>query len=443
MNHTCPPANPHGATEPGPAMLEFIARLFPLHRSITGSGLRQTLDQIAEHVPLQVREVPSGTSVFDWTVPDEWSVREAWIRDGAGQKVLDYQASNLHLVAYSTAFQGRLRWPELKQHLHTLPAHPDWIPYRTAYYDRNWGFCLTHRQLEQLDQHPDREYDVLIDASLTAGSLSYGEVVLPGKTSEEVLIWAHVCHPSLANDNLSGVAVATWLAKSLVARPRRYTYRFVFAPATIGAITWLAHHEEQAQAIRHGLVLTVLGDQGASTYKRSRRGDAEIDRAVERVLAEAGTPYQVRDFSPVGYDERQFCSPGFNLPVGCLMRTPNGEYPEYHTSADNLQLIDEASLVDSWKKCQAVVQLLEHNYVYLNLRPQCEPHLGRHGLYHAWGQAETPPDFQRAVQWVLNYADARHSLLDIAELSGLDFQTLAVAAEKLVACELMQRVQRL
>jgi aminopeptidase-like protein len=295
------------------AMHRLVADLYPLCRSITGDGLRDTLRGVGRILPLTLREVPSGTRVFDWTVPPEWNIRDARVKSSRGARVIDFRRSNLHVVGYSVPVRARLSLAELKPHLHTLPDHPDWIPYRTSYYEEGWGFCLSHRELGAL---PEDEYEVCIDSSLEPGHLTYGECVLPGTTAEEVLISCHVCHPSLCNDNLSGVVVAAFLGRALAARPHRYTYRFLFIPGTIGSITWLAHNEARVERIRHGLVLSCLGDVGRPTYKKSRRGDAEVDRVVHHVLAARGGAHAIVDFTPCGYDERLFCSPGFDLPVG-------------------------------------------------------------------------------------------------------------------------------
>jgi aminopeptidase-like protein len=411
----------------------LVTELYPLCRSITGPGLRQTLSLLARHVPLEIHEVPTGTPVFDWCIPREWSIRDAWIRDAAGRKIVDFQQSNLHVVGYSTPVHEKLSRAELLPHLHSLPEHPDWIPYRTSYYHEAWGFCLPHRQLADL---PDQQYEVLIDSTLAAGSLTYGECYLPGESDEEFLFSCHVCHPSLASDNLSGVAVATLLARRLLTIPRRYSYRFLFAPGTIGAITWLARNEAVARRIRHGLVLALLGDPGRSTYKKSRRGDAEIDRAMLHVLAHSGQDYAERDFEPLGYDERQYGSPGFDLPVGCLMRSPPDLLPEYHTSADNPELVRPEALADSWAKCLAVVELLENNRAYLNQSPKCEPQLGRRGLYRSFGGGASA-DLDRAILWALNLSDGRHSLLDVAERSKLSFPLILQAAKALEQCGLL------
>jgi aminopeptidase-like protein len=327
---------------------------------------------------------------------------------------------------------------ELKEHVFTLPEHPDWIPYRTSYYNETWGFCLSHSQLEGLT---DPEYEVCIDARLEDGHLTYGECLLAGEEEDEVLISCHVCHPSLANDNLSGIAVATEAAKALMAVPRRFSYRFLFLPVTIGAITWLARNEHRLDRIKHCLVLTGIGDPGHFTYKRSRRGDAEVDRAALHVLEHSGDPYDSQDFFPYGYDERQYCSPGFDLPVGCLMRTPHGRYPEYHTSADNLGFVRPEKLADSLVKVLAICGLLDRNRTYVNLSPKCEPQLGKRGLYDAIGGDVDRQRSQLAMLWVLNQSDGTHSLLDIAERSALPFDALEAVASVLRDHELLADVR--
>jgi aminopeptidase-like protein len=416
------------AADTGKRLWDLIAELFPLHRCITGAGVRQTLARIGEDIPLEVHEVPSGTRVFDWTVPDEWTLREAWIADARGRRVVDVSRSNLHIVQYSRPVRARLPLAALRPHLFSLPDQPDLVPYRTSYYTPSWGFCLAHRELEALEEG---EYEVCVDATLAPGSLTYGECFLPGDTDDEVLLSAHVCHPSLANDNLSGVAVATALAQELAARPsRRYGYRFVYAPGTIGAITWLARNETRVDRIRHGLVLTGLADPGGLSYKKSRRGSAEIDRIAAHVLGHSGAPHAIREFVPYGYDERQYCSPGFDLPVGCLMRTPHWSYPEYHTSGDNLQFVRPERLAESLRAALAIVDALEANRIVVSLNPKCEPQLGRRGLYTSLGGLDRR-EAEMAVLWTLNLADGAHTALDIAERSGMPFQAIACAVRAL------------
>jgi aminopeptidase-like protein len=419
----------------GADMLKLIRELFPICRSITGNGLRQSLAKLRELLPLSIHEIASGTEVFDWTIPKEWNIRDAYIKDSTGHRVVDFRQNNLHVVNYSAPVSARMSLSELESHLHSLPERPEWIPYRTTYYAESWGFCLSQRQLESLS---NGEYEVLIDSSLEDGALTYGECVLPGQIDDEFLISVHICHPSLCNDNLSGVAVATSLARILASTSHRYTYRFMFVPGTIGPISWLFRNQDAAQRLKHGLVLACVGDRGSINYKRSRRLTADIDRAVEHVLRTKGAPFEIQDFSPYGYDERQYCSPGFNLPVGSFRRTPHGEYPEYHTSADNLEFVSASHLADSLVTLLEVIALIESNLRFINLSPMGEPQLGRRGLIPSVGGKVVKSD-QLALLWVLNLSDGGNSVLDIAERSGLSFDQLRGAIEALSSCGLLER----
>ena len=418
------------ATGLGLAMHELIRDLFPIHRSITGDGLRATLTRLQREIPLVIHEVPTGTRVFDWTVPNEWNIRDAWVKNAAGERVIDLRQSTLHVVSYSVPVRGTFSFAELKPHLHSLPDQPDWIPYRTTYYREDWGFCLSHNQLVAME---DGQYEVCIDSTLAPGALAYGEYAVPGDSPDEVLISCHCCHPSLANDNLSGMALATMLGRRAATRRLPLSYRFLFVPATIGAITWLARNEAAALRVKHGLVLSCVGDSGPVTYKRSRRGDAAIDRAAAYLLEHQGVAERVRAFSPDGYDERQYCSPGFNLPVGRFSRTPNGEFPQYHSSADNLDFITPESLEDSLATVTGILEILEHDCSYVNLYPMGEPQLGRRGLYEGLGARNKLPDSDMAMLWVLNLSDGEASLLDVAERSGIGFGVVRQAAERLLA----------
>jgi aminopeptidase-like protein len=420
----------------GEELYKLVAELYPICRSITGDGVRRTLEVVDREVGLVVHEVPTGTAVLDWTVPREWNVRDAWVAGADGRRVIDFRASNLHLLGYSVPVRATMPLAELKRHLFTLPEHPDWIPYRTSYYAERWGFCASQRLVDSL---PEGDYEVCVDATLADGHLTYGEHVVPGESDEEVLVTCHVCHPSLANDNLSGIAVATRLAGLLGQGRPRYTHRFLFIPGTIGSITWLARNEDRVGRIRHGLVLACLGDPGRLTYKRSRRGDTEVDRAVAHVLASSGRPHELQDFTPYGYDERQFCSPGFDLPVGCLSRTPYARYPEYHTSADDLDLVRPEHLQDSLEACWEVLQVLDGNRRYLNLKPKGEPQLGRRGLYGSIGGRSDAEERQMAMLWVLNLSDGDHSLLDVAGRAGLPFALVAEVAGTLEDAGLLRR----
>ncbi len=412
----------------GAHMLRLIEELYPICRSITGNGVRQTLARIQKEIPLCIEEVPSGTQVFDWTIPLEWNIRDAYIKDSSGNRVVDFRASNLHAVGYSVPVSRRMTLSELRPHLHSLPDRPDWVPYRTTYYQENWGFCLPHRQLESMK---DGEYEVVIDSTLEPGHLTYGELCIPGASSEEIIVSCHVCHPSLCNDNLSGIAVATALAQQIASSKRRFTYRFLFIPGTIGAITWLARNEAATSRIRHGLVLSGVGDRSPLSYKKSRLGDTEIDRGARCVLRDSGRAFREVEFSPYGYDERQFCSPGFNLAVGRLSRAPHGQFPEYHTSADNLDFIEAESLAEAYETCLSVFDLLESNRTYVNLKPKCEPQLGKRGLYGAIGGKADAGQREMAMLWTLNLSDGANSLLDIAERSGLKFEAIQNAAKLL------------
>jgi aminopeptidase-like protein len=412
----------------GQLIYSFVSELYPICRSITGEGLRDTLRRIGEKIPLEIHEVRSGTPVFDWTVPREWNIRDAYVKNSRGDRVLDFQNSNLHVVNYSVPIRRRLSLRELRENLHSLPDHPDWIPYRTSYYRETWGFCISQRDLDALQED---EYEAVIESSLVDGHLSYGELLLPGETTEEILVSTHCCHPSLCNDNLSGIAVATFLAQALAQHRRRYSYRFLFIPGTIGSITWLSRNEKVAPRIKHGLVLACLGDRGGFAYKKSRRGNAEIDRAVLHLLNLSGETAYTRDFSPYGYDERQYCSPAFNLPVGCLTRTPHGQFPEYHTSADNLDFISAEALAGSFRLCLEIFDLLERNRTYRNVNPKCEPQLGKRGLYRELGGYAETELRELALLWVLNLSDGENSLLDIVERSGVRFDAIQHAAAKL------------
>src|SRR4030042_1954898 len=294
----------------GDEMYNFIAALYPICRSITGNGVRETLQFINRKIPVTVTEIPTGTKIFDWDIPKEWNIRDAYIKDPQGEKIVDFKKLNLHVLNYSIPIHKTLEINELKKNLFYIQDKPDWIPYRTSYYAENWGFCMSYNQFLGLK---DGKYEVFIDSTLEKGSLTYGEVYLPGKTTEEVLISTHICHPSLCNDNLTGIAVCTWLAESIRKTDHYYSYRFLFIPGTIGAIAWLAKNEPGLENIRFGLVTSLLGLESSFTYKRSRTGNTSIDKIVEFVLRSEKIDHKVIDFIPYGYDERQFCSPGINL----------------------------------------------------------------------------------------------------------------------------------
>jgi aminopeptidase-like protein len=433
-----------------------IKTLFPFLRSITGEGLRQTLRWIGEQIPLQIHEVPSEKPALDWTVPAEWNVREAYVNGPDGTRVVDLRDHPLHLMGYSVPVRKRMSLGELKPHLFSLPDHPPWIPYRTSYYQPNWGFCLRDETLRGL---AGGEYEVVIDSTLEPGSLSYGECVIPGETSEEILFSCHCCHPGLCNDNLSGIVVARELARRLVAKKSRFTYRFVFVPGTIGAIVWLSRNEANLSRMKAGLVLAMLGDGGPITYKQTRHGNSLTDLMMMRALSESKSVFHVEQFTPYGYDERQYNSPGFKLPIGRLTRTPHGRFPEYHTSGDDLAFVKAGALEESLGVLERFVDVVEGNslvnagpapsptlprrtegggrrasveQVYLNTQPKGEPQLGRRGLFRAIGGAGDPDQLHMAMLWMLNQSDGGTDLADIASKSQMPIDTLREAADILL-----------
>jgi aminopeptidase-like protein len=414
----------------------LATEIYPIARSITGNGVRETLCHIGERVPLELFEVPSGTPTFDWEVPPEWNVREAFIADSSGRRLIDFRHHALHLVGYSVPVRTRMTLEELRPHLHTLPERPDWIPYRTSYYREAWGFCLAERELQTW---PEGDYEVVIDADLKPGHLTYAECLVPGATEQEVLVYTHTCHPALANDNASGMAVAAALAEEALKRRPNLTYRFVFGPGTIGSIIWLAHNESRLPHVRGGLCIGLLGDGGPLTYKRSRRGATEIDLIAAQVVRELDPNAKLLDFSPYGYDERQFCSPGINLPMGRLTRSANDAYPEYHSSADNLSLLRADSLAQSILAIATVLNRMDGNRRFRNLSPKCEPRLGKRGLFRSTG-GSNPGEFEHAMLWLLSLSDGTHGLQDAQAASGLSMETLERAATALVEAGLLEEV---
>jgi aminopeptidase-like protein len=413
----------------GSGMMKLITDLYPVCRSITGNGVRDTLRYIEGLVPLEITEIPTGTKIFDWEIPKEWNISDAYVIDPKGQKIIDFKKLNLHVLNYSTPINQKMDFEDLKKHLFSIPEKPDLVPYRTSYYSENWGFCLSHNQLQQLEAG---KYEVVIDSSLKAGHLTYGEILLKGKTDEEILISTHICHPSLANDNLAGNAVCAYLAKYLKNTDHYYSYRFIFIPGTIGAIAWLAQNEDKIHKIKYGLVTSLLGIDSLFTYKRTRSGNTNIDKIVEYILDKEYPDHKVINFIPYGYDERQFCSPGINLAVGNLTRIPYSEYPEYHTSADNVSFISEKALVDSYNIFKRVFQFIEADRKFLNLFPKGEPQLGKRGLYDNVGGRNDSKILQLAFLWVLNFSDGNNTLVDIAIRSDMTIDIIDEAASMLL-----------
>lgn len=419
-------------------MEKYFDRLWPINRSLTGNGNRETLKILSGLAEIKISEIPSGTECFDWTVPPEWNVNEAWIKDSKGNTIVDFRKNNLHLMSYSEKFSGRLKLKELKEHLYTLQKQPDVIPYLTSYYKRRWGFCISHNQFLNLK---DDEYQVLIDSDLNPnGSMTIGEAVIKGSTDDEVLFSTYICHPSMANNELSGPLVTSFIYNELKKNPKpRFTYRFLFLPETIGAVYYLSVNGKQLrEKLKAGYVVTCIGDPGRFTYKRSRRGNTLADRAAEYVLNNSGKEFVIEDFFPTGSDERQYCSPGFDLPVGSLMRTRYGKYVEYHTSADDKNFISFQGMEESVKKYLEIISVLEANYFYISKNPFCEPQLGKRGLYPTVGSDKETSMHVDSYMWILSFADGSNDMLRIAEKSGIGFKKLTDAAEKLIEKELIE-----
>ena len=429
---------PPSAVDAGIEMHRWATYLFPICRSLTGDGVRQTLAYLKNLVPeLVVHEVPSGTKAFDWVVPDEWNPREAWIEDEAGNRVVDFANNNLHLLGYSEPVDEWMTLDELQPHLHSLPEQPTAIPYVTSYYKRRWGFCLAQQQRETL--RPGR-YHVVINATLAPGSLTYGEVIFPGREKKEIFLSTYVCHPSMANNELSGPVVAAALARLVASwADRRYTYRFVFVPETIGAILYLSRNlEEMKRNTVAGFVLTCVGDDRAYSFLRSRNGDTLADRVAKRCISEHAPQHVEYSYLDRGSDERQYCSPGVDLPVVSLMRTRYNSYPEYHTSLDDLALVTPSGLAGAYALYEKTLRALESRQVYKST-VLCEPQLGKRGLYPDLSTRGSGLE-SRMMTNVLSYADGTRDVTEIAESIGSTVEKVTETAKKLSDAGLLEIV---
>lgn len=412
----------------GEEIYALAEELWPICRSITGNGVRKTLQILRQYIPdLKTIEVNSGTIAFDWVVPQEWNITEAFILDSSGNKIVDFKENNLHVVSYSLPVDIQISLDELQNHLFSLPEQPDAIPYITSYYTPRWGFCLTDNARKQLK--PDT-YRVKIDSELSNGSLSYGELIIPGSTDDEILLTTYICHPSMGNNELSGPCVTTYLARWILSQPRKYTYRILFLPETIGSITYISKHlKVLKEKVKAGFVLTCIGDEKEYSYLASRYGDTLADQVGKSILKDIDPLFKHYSFLDRGSDERQFCSPGVNLPVVSIMRSKYGTYPEYHTSLDDLNFISTKGLRDSLSAMQKIVMALESNR-YPKITVFCEPQLGKRGLYPTLSTRESALTV-RTMMNLLAYADGNNSLLDLSEILNVSFFELDMICKKL------------
>ena len=406
---------------------DLARRLWPINRSLTGAGVVETLNILREALPdLTLHDVPSGTQAFDWVVPQEWRVNAAYLVTPNGKRICDFAVNNLHLVGYSQAQRATLSLQALQPHLHSLPDQPDAIPYVTSYYGENWGFCLSQTERDSL---PEGEYQVVIDTEHFDGVLTYADLVIPGESAQEILFSTYVCHPSMANNELSGPVLAHTLARIVTAEARRkYTYRFVFVPETIGALIYLSRNLEQLRAsVRAGFVLTCVGDERARSYMPSRAGDTLADRAA--LIALKGTDFDRYSFLQRGSDERQYCAPGVDLPVCSVMNSKYGTFPEYHTSLDDLSLVTPAGLTAALATHRRILRILERNTVPKTL-VLGEPQLGRRGLYSNLSKVGSAASAM-PMRNLIAYADGSHDLMALCDILGEDFEMLADLADML------------
>lgn len=426
---------------PGEAMYGFATTLFPICRSLTGKGVRETLNLIQQELGpdlhLSIIEVPSGTRCFDWEVPKEWNINDAYIMDEDGNRIVDFRRNNLHVVSYSIPVDRTMSLKELEPHLFSLPEQPDAIPYVTSYYKEMWGFCLSHQQREKLT---DKRYRVKIDSRLEPGYLTIGELLLPGETEQEILLSTYICHPSMGNNETSGPVVTTYLAKWLASKRRYYSYRILFVPETIGSITYISQTLDLLKRrVIAGFQVTCVGDDRAYSFLPSRTGNTLADRVAEHVLSKRAPNFVRYTFLDRGSDERQYCSPGVELPVVSVMRTRYGSYPEYHTSLDDLSLISSTGLGGAWSILVSCLHLLENNKRYQCTYP-CEPQLGKRGLYPNLG-TKHPQKLVRRMMNLLAYCDGNHDLVQVADRineSAFDLLDIAARLESeglLKACE--------
>jgi aminopeptidase-like protein len=440
-------------------LYELMEELYPICRSITGDGVRETLKILRKKINLKIIEVPTGSKVFDWKVPLEWNIRDAYVKDSTGNRIIDFKKSNIHILNYSIPINKKITKKELMIHIHTLPEKPHSIPYVTSYYKKQWGFCTSHNQLKTIN---DDFYQVKIDSTLKKGSLTYGEFLKKGKSKDEILISTYVCHPSLCNDNLSGIVISAKIAEILSKIDTFFSYRFLFIPETIGAIAWLAKNKDVIKKIKNCLVITCAGDNGPFTYKKTKSGNATIDEIFLGIFKKSRKKTKVKHFFPYGSDERQFSSPGINIPTGVFMRTPYYEFKQYHTADDNLNFVKQTSLNESLSIIMKAISEFESRKeikenvtikkkskskdVFLNLKPKCEPQLGKRKIYREItkrrqaGKRNSQDLSEIAIFWILNFSDGNNSLKDISKKSGISLRLLRQTAKILVEKKLLKKL---
>jgi aminopeptidase-like protein len=420
----------------GHELYRLVERLFPICRSITGDGVRQTLAMLAEYCALAIHQVPSGAKVFDWTIPKEWNIRSGFIENTQGNKIVDFRWNNLHVVSYSTPVDSWISLSELQQHLHSLADQPDAIPYVTSYYNDYWGFCISHHERQKL---PEDTYHVYIDSDLKDGFLTYGECVIPGELDAEIFLSTYVCHPSMANNELSGPSVVALIARWLASERRRFTYRIVFVPETIGSITYLSRHVKHLkEKVLAAFNVSCVGDDRAYSYVTSRYGNTFADKVALNVLSLSDCSFTKYSFLDRGSDERQYCSPGVDLPMVTLSRSKYGTYPEYHTSLDNLDLVSWEGLAGGYELVKNCIEVIERNRTY-KVKCKGEPQLGKRGLYPPISEKKSY-DCVKTMMDFIAYCDGTNDLIDISNIIGRPVRELMPLAQQLAAKEVIEPI---
>jgi aminopeptidase-like protein len=422
-------------------MYKLIEKLYPICRSITGDGVKETLNIIKEIIPINIKEIESKTKVFDWEVPLEWNIKDAYVKNSKGEKVIDFKQHNLHILNYSVPFKGKVSFNELDDHIFTIKEYPNWIPYRTSYYKKMWGFCMKYNDYLKLD--PYDIYEVYIDSELKQGNLTYADLIIPGKCKKEILISTYICHPSMCNDVLSGIVVTIFLAKYLIEKDNYYTYRFVFIPETIGSIIYLSKHlKELKENVIGGYVVTCVGDEGEFTYLKTRKDNQLVDKITLYILDNFQESYKVREYITCGSDERQYNYPGIDLNIGSLMKTKYHEFPEYHTSADNLNFVSEKGLTDSLNMYMKCINLFEINHFY-KTNTFCEPQLGKYGLYNNLGGECDKYNNNKIdghlISKFLKYCDGDYDLIDISKKLNITHEISNIIISKLIKFNLIYK----